>query len=469
MRGQMNISHRRRTSAESKNTAAGVHSPSKNVPTNPKRGAPGSALLLVLAVFLMVAPLATAQTPGTGAITGTISDPSGARISSARVTVLNKDTNFTRDVSTTADGVFRAALLPPGDYSLTVEATGFVSQSTPNVRVLVSDTTSIHFKLQIGTSMTTVEVMENVELADTQSSALGQTTDGQTIQALPLANRNFTQILALSPGAIVGVPDAGAFGKNTQNVEVNGAKTTANNFQFNGIDANNLSENSASGFAPEPGIAIPAPDTIAEFKVQTGMYDAGYGRSTGANIDIVSKQGTNEFHGSLWEFFRNDALNANNFFLNANGQPRPVLKQNQFGGTIGGPVRKDKTFFFGSYQGSRQINGEAQGALQTTILPPLTNDRSAAALGAIFGGQSGAFGGVAVAPNGSNINPVALALLNVKLPNGSFAIPTPQTILPGGVGESTFSFPGHYREDQFTANIDQNLSARNQLSGRFFH
>ena len=125
-----------------------------------------------------------------------------------------------------------------------------------------------------------------------------------------------------------------------------------------------------------------------------------------------------------------DFFNANNFFLNANGQPRPVLKQNQFGGTIGGPIRRDKTFFFGSYQGSRQVNGEAAGALQTTILPPLTNDRSAAALGAIFGGQSGAFGGVAVAPNGSNINPVALALLNAKLANGSFAIPTPQAILP---------------------------------------
>ncbi|MBV9885504.1 MAG: carboxypeptidase regulatory-like domain-containing protein, partial [Acidobacteria bacterium] len=225
-----------------------------------------SALLLLVALaFHMVTPRTTAQTPGTGAITGTISDPSGARISSARVTILNKDTNFTRDVSTAGDGVFRAALLPPGDYSLTVEASGFVSQSTANVHVLASNTTSIDFKLQIGTSMTTVEVMENVELAETQSSALGQTTDGQTIQALPLANRNFTQILALSPGVIVGVPDAGAFGKNTQNVEVNGAKTTANNFQFNGIDANNLSGNSASGFAPEPGIAIPAPDTIAEF------------------------------------------------------------------------------------------------------------------------------------------------------------------------------------------------------------
>jgi len=434
------------------------------------RLATAAFLLLFAALILGVAtPQASAQTPGTGAIVGTVSDPSGARVAGAKVTVVSKDTGFSRDVSGSADGVFRCALLPPGDYSLTVEAAGFGTQSAPNVHVLASNTTSIDLALTLGTSTTTVEVAESIELAETQSSALGQTTDGQTIQALPLANRNFTQILALSPGVIVGVPDAGAFGKNTQNVTANGAKTTANNFQFNGIDANNLSENSASGFAPEAGIAIPAPDTIAEFKVQTGMYDAGYGRSTGANIDIVSKQGTNELHGSLWEFFRNDALNANEFFLNQNGQPRPVLKQNQFGGTAGGPIRKDKTFFFVSYQGSRQVNGEAQGALQTSILPALTNDRSAAALGALFGGQSGAFGGVAVAKDGSNINPVALALLNAKLLDGSFAIPTPQTILPGGVGESTYSFPGHYQEDQFSVNIDQNLSSRNQLFGRFFH
>jgi len=430
------------------------------------------ALLLsfaTLLILLVVPKPIPAQTPGTGAIVGTITDPSGARVSDAHVRVINNATDFSRESSTTADGIFRCTLLPPGNYSLTIEAAGFETLSSPGISVLSSSTTSIDFKLQIGTSTTTVEVAATIELADTQSSALGQTTDGLTIQALPLANRNFTQILALSPGVTVGVPDAGAFGKNTQNVMVNGAKTTANNFQFNGIDANNLSENSASGFAPEPGIAVPSPDTISEFKVQTGMYDAGYGRSTGANIDIVSRQGGNEFHGNAWEFFRNDVLNANNFFLNANRQPRPVLKQNQFGGTLGGPIRKDKTFFFVSYQGSRQVNGEAQGALQTAILPPLTNDRSAAALGAIFGGQSGAFGGVEVAPNGSNINPVALALLNAKLPDGSFAIPTPQTITPQGFGESTYSFPGHYQEDQFGVNLDQKISDRNQLSGRFFH
>jgi hypothetical protein len=339
----------------------------------------------------------------------------------------------------------------------------------PSIKVQTGDTTVVDIRLKLGVSSSTVEVTESVEMVESQSATLGKTTDAQALLSLPLANRNFSQILALSPGVVVAVPDAGAFGKNTQNVSVNGAKTTGNNFQFDGIDGNNLSENSASGFAPEPGIAIPAPDTIAEFKVQTGMYDASYGRSSGANVDIVSKSGSSAFHGNLWEFFRNDALNANDFFLNRNAQPRPVLQQNQFGGTFGGPIVRDKTFFFVSYQGSIQVNGQAPGALESAILPPLTNDRSPAALGAIFGGQTGAFGGVAVAPDGSNINPVALALLNMKLPNGTYAIPTPQTILPGGIGESTYSFPGRYREDQFTVNLDHNFRPADQLVARFFY
>ena len=200
------------------------------------------ALLLSFAtlLILLVAPKLSAQTPGTGAIVGTVTDPSGALVAGAHVKVVNNGTDFSREVVTTSDGIFRCTLLPPGDYTLTIEASGFEKQSTPDIHVLVSNTTSIDLKLLLGTSTTTVEVAANVELADTQSSALGHTTNGDTIQALPLANRNFTQILALSPGVTVAVPDAGAFGKNTQNVMVNGAKTTANNFQFNGIDANNL-------------------------------------------------------------------------------------------------------------------------------------------------------------------------------------------------------------------------------------
>jgi hypothetical protein len=422
-------------------------------------------------LFFLTSGVLEAQAPGTGAIAGKISDPSGAVVPRAPVSLVSEETNLSRSLATTSAGFFRATLLPPGSYSLTVEVPGFERQILRSVRVLVAETTIVDVTLRIGSTATEIDVTGAPELAQTAAAALGRVTDEKTIVALPLANRNFSQILALSPGVVVEVPNAGNLGANTQNVSVNGAKTTANNFQFNGIDANNIAENAFSGqaFAPEAGIAIPNPDTIAEFKVQTGMYDAAYGRSAGANVDLVSKAGTNDFHGNVWEFFRNDVLNANDFFLNQNGQARPVLRQNQFGGAFGGPLRKGKTFFFGSYQATIQRNGEAAGSLVSTFLPPLTNDRSAASLGRLFGGQSGVNGGVAVAADGSNINPVAVALLNSKLPSGSLAIPNPQRILPSGVGESTFSSPAKYREDQFSVNLDQKLSDKNQLAGRFFY
>ena len=426
-------------------------------------------LLFAIGLFAVRAPLGRAQAPGTGAISGTVLDPAGSVVPNAEISVVNENTGTSRPLVTAPDGLFRATLLPPGNYSIEVRARGFGSQTLRAVRVIASETTSVEFRLKVGANSTRIIVEASPELIESQNSTLGRATDETTIVSLPLANRNFSQLLALSPGVVVGIPDAGAFGRNTQNVSVNGAKTTANNFQFDGIDANNLSENSASGFDPEVGIAIPAPDTIAEFKVQTGMYDAGYGRSSGANVDIASKTGTNELHGRLWEFFRNEALNANDFFLNRNGQSRPILRQNQFGGTIGGPIIRQRTFFFVAYQGSIQKNGQAPGALQSTFLPQLTDDRSPRSLGQLFGGQTGAFGGVSVAPDGSNINPVALALLNFKLPDGSFAIPNPQIILPTGIGQSTYSIPGNYRQDQFSANLDQSLSRQNQLSGRFFY
>jgi hypothetical protein len=418
---------------------------------------------------LMVASFLNAQAPGTGAIAGSVYDPSGALVANARVSVTSEETNSSRTVSTTSDGAFRLPLLPPGNYSMLVEEVGFKQKILRSIHVVVSETAVVNVELEVGSDNVKIEVAGSPELVQTESAALGWVTDQKLILDLPLSSRNFTQILALSPGVVVELSNAALLGNGTQNVSANGARTTSNNFQFNGVNANNISENSFSGFLPENGIAIPAPDTIAEFKVQTGMYDASYGRGAGANIDLVSKAGSNGLHGTLWEFLRNDALNANDYFLNRNGQPRPVLKQNQYGFAIGGPIRKNKTFFFGSYQGTTQVNGQTPGALQSSFLPALTDDRSPAALGALFGGQSGAAGGVAVAPDGSNINPVALAILNFKFPNGSYAIPSPQTILSGGLGQSSFSIPANYREDQFSVNLDHRLSGSNQLSGKFFY
>ena len=435
-----------------------------------------------VAVLLLLSWPRRGQSPGTGAIAAKVVDPSGAVLLNAKVTVTNEETHAARPAANMAEGIFRVSLLPPGEYSVSAEAPGFTIQQARAVHVGASETVTIELKLAIEATSQSLEVNSVSDLAQLESSTLGRAVDERTIQSLPLANRNYTQIVALSPGVVVELANASALGRNSQNVSANGNKTTSNNFQFNGIDANNLSQNSATGYQAEVGTAIPAPDTIEEFKVQTGNFDAGYGRGAGANVDVISKTGSNRLHGSLWAYLRNDVLNANDFFAKQNGQPRPVLKQNQFGGTIGGPIRHDKLFFFAAYQGSIQRNGDSSLSLVNAILPQLGSDRSAAALGAQFcpanhpnnpGYQTFA-GGVQVACDGSNINPVALKFLNFKFPNGQFAIPSPQTLLPGDstdlpIGESTYSIPAKYREDQYTGNIDYLMSEKNQFGGRFFY
>lgn len=413
------------------------------------------------------------QAPGTGAIKGTVYDPSGASIQSARVTVASEATKAARVTSTDATGAFSFPLLAPGPYSVTVESPGFGEEAATAIGVMVSETSVIDFHLAVASVGTDLYVEPGSELAQTESSTLGRAVDQQTIAALPLSNRNYTQILSLSPGVVVELPNASALGRGTQDVTANGNKTTGNNIQFNGVDANNLSQNSAASDGEEVGVAAPAPDTIQEFKVQTGNYDATYGRGTGANVDVVSKTGTTRYHGTVWEFLRNDMFNANNFFSKLTNQPRPVLKQNQFGGAIGGPILRDRLFFFGAYQGLRSSNGE--GDHVTVNLPQLTSDRSAQTLGAQFCAYPTSAGGAQVACDGSNLNPVALALLNFKFPNGQFAVPSPQILLPPTspgqmpIGESTFATPASYNEDQFTLNIDSRVSEKNQFVARFFY
>ena len=422
---------------------------------------------------ILLSAVLAAQAPGTGAIRGTVFDSSNAVVANASVAVTCEYASVSRSARTSSDGVFSVTLLPSGPCSVAVDAPGFKRETVAAVAVAVSETAALEIHLSVSGATSEVIVVDAPQLVQTENATLGRAVDSEETVALPLANRNFTQILGLSPGVEVELPNAAQMGRNNQNISVDGANTTQNNFQFNGIDANNISQNSASGFEAEVGLAIPAPDTIQEFKVQTSQYTAEYGRSIGANVDLVSKSGTNSFHGGAWEFLRNNDLNANDYFLKQNGQPRPILKQNQFGFDLGGPaIKATHTYFFGSYQGTTQRNGESAGSLAHALLPVLTNDRSRAGLGAIFGGQSGTFGGAAVSNDGSNINPAAFALLNFKLPNGSYAIPTPQTIINttnGPIGESTYSIPAKFREDQFSTNLDQRLTPANQLSARYFH
>src|SRR6202023_2676986 len=242
------------------------------------------------------------------------------------------------------------------------------------------------------------------------ASSSGTLVDSKTITAVPLTTRNLTQVLSMASGSAASVNNAGLLGSGSQDVNVNGS-TAVGIYTVDGAA-------SAS--------TVPNPDTISEFKIQTSQYDAGYGTKV-PSTNLVTQSGGNEFHGDVWEFIRNDIFNANAFFRNAAGQPRATLKQNQFGGTLGGPIKRDKLFYFGSYQGTRQVNGlDPTASLSTIILPPLTNDRSTATIGAQFcpankktpaaqSAYSTFAGGVQVACDGSNINPVALKLLQLKL------------------------------------------------------
>jgi hypothetical protein len=431
-----------------------------------------TASLVVCLVFACIAQT-YAQTAGTGALTGTITDPNKALVADVQVTATNEVTGEARSVQSQQNGTYVVPLLPPGSYQLEFVKSGFKKSVKAGLRINVTETSRLDLELELGTVQEQVSVTAEAQLLQTESATLGRVTDRRLVSDLPLVSRNYTQIVTLSPGVSASVTNAtelgrGSSGESQGNFRSHGAFARDNNFQMNGVQINDLQ---ASGFF-SGGVAVPNPDAIEEFKVQTGLYDASFGRNAGANVNVVTKSGTNEFHGTVFEFFRNNALNANDFFRNRAGQGRGVLKQNQFGFTIGGPVKKDKFLFFGSYQGMRQINGVGGGGTSSFFSPPFTDDRSKAALGRLFAGQAGAFGGVAVAADGSNISPQALALLNLKLPNGQFVIPTPQSLNPAQPfalrGFSSFSVPATFDEDQFIVDLDYLHTANSKFTGRFF-
>jgi len=430
------------------------------------------ALFMALVQVVGVSP-AAGQTAATGQIVGTITDPSKAAVASATVTVTNEATGVARTVKTTAEGDYVVPLLPPGTYSVTVEAPGFKTQTSPGILVQVASTATVNIRLQLGGSTEKVIVEASAEILQTESAANGGVVNDRTVPALPLSSRNYTQILDLSPGVSGSVPNAASLGKNSVDVFVNGGRIMDNSYQMDGQDAGNMETQGTGSILSIGGISIPNPDAIQEFKVQTSLYDASYGRGAGGNVNVVTKSGSDQLHGALFEFLRNDVFNANDFFLNRNHVPRPPLKQSQFGGTIGGHIIKSKLFYFGSYQGTRQINGVSSNSVATAILPGLTNDRSATEIASLFGGLQGADGGT-IAADGSNINPVALKLLNLKVTSGGFLVPTPQAPTTkdaqnGPQGTSSFSSPSKFNENQYIVNVDYSPNSKHTISEKFFY
>jgi Carboxypeptidase regulatory-like domain/TonB-dependent Receptor Plug Domain len=426
--------------------------------------------LLVISAFALCSLPMYGQTANTGAIAGSVSDPSGAPVAGAALVINSEATREERDLTTDAEGNFSVPFLTPGNYDLTVRAPGFEPLVLKSVQVQITEVSRLKIQLTIRGAKEQITVSAKPPLLQTENATLGRVIDRETVEELPLVSRNFTEILGLTAGTNTDIVDATQLGAGSQEIRANGARSSDNNFMLNGVDANSYSSNitEVTPFGGA-GIAIPAPDTIQEFKVQTSLYDAQYGRGAGANVNVETRSGTSDLHGNVYYFGRNEALDANNFFANATGVPRGEFRRSQPGGTLGGPVpwSRKRAFFFVSYQATRDVNAASlSSSVRSLSLPPIPQVRTPASLGAAFGGQTGAFGGVAVAPDGSNINPVALKLLNAKNPDGTFVIPSPQTSRSGV--NYTAVVPGHYNEDQFNTNFDVALRTADRLSVKFF-
>jgi hypothetical protein len=442
-----------------------------------------SLTLLALILVLLSYRTAHSQTASTGALTGVTVDASGALLPGVILHLTKQDDSEEKSAASDNRGRFDFLLLRPGTYALQASKADFNLVTQSDIPIHVTETLRLELHLALANRVEHVQVSAEPLMLQLDTSALGRVVNQDTVSGLPLVTRNFTQITGLSPGVAAGVYNAGELGTgatadsqigpSNDGIFVHGARSYDNNWQLDGISVSDvMSSGSISG-----GIPIPNPDMLEEFKVQTGLYDASFGRGAGANVSVITRSGTNVYHGTIFEFWRNNVLNANDYFLNTTGQPRPNLKQNQFGFALGGPIQKDKLLFFTSYQGTRQVNGTAAGQARiactaTLYEPPLTNDRSATTLGKQFGGLRGALGGVAINSAGSNINPVALALLNFKMPDGTFLIPIPQTVDPSkpftSSGFSAFTKPCDFREDQGLGNLNYLISEKSQLTARFF-
>jgi hypothetical protein len=431
-----------------------------------------SVLFSLIAVLVLAGSLC-AQTASTGALGGMVKDSSGAVVAGATVRVTHHLTGETRTLTTQSDGGFLVPLLLPGTYQVEISSKGFKTLEQTGIQVFVTEKQDLHFVLSVGTSTQLVQVETAGELLKTEDAALGNVTEGQEVRDLPLVNRNYTQIIGLSPGVVADVNNASDLGRGNSGLNAaeggfsaHGGATNDNNYQMNGAQVNDLM--AAGSFSG--GVPIPNPDAIQEFKVQTGQYDASYGRDAGANVNVLTKGGTNELHGTVFEFVRNDIFNANDYFLNLEGQPRASLKQNQFGFTLGGPIVKNKLFWFGSYQGTRQINGlDSTAACLSTFNTPTQlvglSNRSQATLGAAFQGLMSPYTGQVIAADGSNIAPQTIALLNLTLPGGNYLIPAPQNAT---TGQSSITVNCTYNADQFVTDADYVQNDNSKFSGRFF-
>ncbi|MBS1832342.1 MAG: carboxypeptidase regulatory-like domain-containing protein, partial [Acidobacteria bacterium] len=388
----------------------------------------------------------------TGAITGTVMDSSGALVPNARATARNTGTGAVFTAVTDPDGTYWLRNLPVGTYDTTVEASGFQRFESKDIRLQVNEVARVDVRLTVGATTETVTVEANAVTVDTTSSTLKAVVDQKRIEELPLNGRNATQLMRLIVG-VTSDPNAnvtsGTTYPGTNPVSVNGGRSNATNYVLDGAQNNDVYSN-----APSP---LPNPDALQEFSVQTNNFSAEFGRQSGGVVNAITKSGTNEFHGSAFEFLRNQALNATNFFSPiVNGKKvQDGLKRNQFGGTLGGPVIKNKTFFFFSYQ--------------STIIKraPVSAQRVVATAAQKNGDFSNLLPGKTIRDPNTGL-PYAGNLIPAAQLN-----PAAKTILsfiPNPIAGNTIftAAPNNSNDDQILARGDHSVNDRNRISGRYY-
>ena len=380
--------------------------------------------LVVLSLCLICSTLLFAQGSG-GRILGRVSDQSGALLSGLKVTATNEATGATHQTQTNASGDYSFPAVPVGVYTLTFDMAGFKTNIRKGITVEINQVVTFNSTMQIGEAKELVEVTSEAPLVDTTTTQLGAIVNNRSVNELPLNARDSYQFLQLQPGVQSQLGSSGGtfYGSDDAgSVSVNGGRGRSNNFSVNGGDANDQFVNAA--------VVQPSPDAIAEFRVITNTFDAEYGRNSGAVVNVVTQSGSNAVHGDIYEYFRNKVLNAQGYFNTV----KPQFNQNQFGATFGGPIKKDRTFFFGSYEGRRIRQGTPS---DTVFLPSPAEIGTPTVPGDFSAG--GSFGGGIVAPSqgaqpflaqaldGRTGCDSALNALGVTTPIASL----PQQLIPG--------------------------------------
>jgi hypothetical protein len=448
--------------------------------------------------------LATATfAQSTGGVGGTVTDTNGALVQGANIVVKNTATNLTRNAVTNEDGRWTLTLLPVGIYEVTYEKEGFKKSVSRDVTVEAAVQRVVDATLEVGTTDVFVDVTTDQPLVQADSAAIARQISGDEVTKIPTSTRSFTGLLSSEAGVSAELSPVGVNGNGNISPSVNGTRTTSTSLFFNGIDATNITSNEGS---LSDNIS-PAPETLQEVKLQTSLYDASTGRSGGGNFQLVTKAGGNNVNGSVYYYLQNKAFNANEFFLSEAGVEKPRADRTETGFTLGGPIKKNKFFFFGGYQFTDANTGLVPTARTRTILPRaltlLSDDRSKAAIAAAFNQYNNCSGATCL--TAADISDVAWRIFNLQNPvSGGFVLPyvpdARRLFLTDGTtpfrdqtGNGTFSFgmfpsvtsrtlarnnelvefiavePSKFRQHQATMRLDGQLSSKNTLSGTFFY